>query len=449
VAVFEIDRNADPLMQHRSKGAAWACRTRLHEKVKTDCLNCVKKIGQVFGRDKVILRTLAFGPPKEDFRLLGEMAEMLPRGEFQKLGLDASNLRTAFSSLSSSMSELRTEGGGSMLTPRADKVVNKEQKLDLSSQMLYGSDGWWIYSFGDVDRFAYDGTTKDLKPRRMQQDTTGLAFFEEPFAEGAERLVNRCALINIPEGKADSWYNICENDTWPYWDKRKAMAHRCELRLVSKEARAVENLHKGLRFHETFARVQYDAGVLATAFNRRLPTQRAEWLISFLQTDVYRVRDENYSAGFAWVLVERELDGQFSKWNDNAGNVRGQTATQREAATGSMALIEEDEDEDEDEASGPIEVSEVPQAFSHFSYEHSRGKQLVCDLQGVWNLDDGYVLTDPVVHYVSSSGRNKHKNGATDKGIEGVKRFFSSHKCGPLCKKMGLPSRSADNLIDV
>jgi hypothetical protein len=47
-------------------------------------------------------------------------------------------------------------------------------------------------------------------------------------------------------------------------------------------------------------------------------------------------------------------------------------------------------------------VDEVPQAFSHFSYDNSGGKTLVCDLQGVWNAFDGFVLTDPVIHYVSS-----------------------------------------------
>jgi hypothetical protein len=56
------------------------------------------------------------------------------------------------------------------------------------------------------------------------------------------------------------------------------------------------------------------------------------------------------------------------------------------------------------------------------------------------------VLTDPVVHYVSSSGR-RHKNGATDKGVEGVKRFFRTHKCGALCKRMGLQERSDEDLL--
>ena len=125
--------------------------------------------------------------------------------------------------------------------------------------------------------------------------------------------------------------------------------------------------------------------------------------------------------------------------------VRGgvQTAPRGQQGLGVFGIIEEDEDEDED---GVIVIDDVPQAFSHFTYEYSRGKKLVCDLQGVWNADDGFVLTDPVVHYISSSGR-RHHNGATDKGVEGVKRFFRTHKCGVLCKRMGLQERSDEDLL--
>ena len=150
-------------------------------------------------------------------------------------------------------------------------------------------------------------------------------------------------------------------------------------------------------------------------------------------------RDESYYKDEAWVLVEPELDGKFTKWNNNAGAVRAEVPLPtRVSELG--GIIEEDEEDEEE-----IEVNEVPQAFSHFSYEHSGGKQLVCDLQGVWNDEDGFVLTDPVVHYVSSTGK-RHTNGATDKGLEGVKRFFRTHKCGTLCKRMQLTERTGETV---
>lgn len=114
------------------------------------------------------------------------------------------------------------------------------------------------------------------------------------------------------------------------------------------------------------------------------------------------------------------------------------------AGMNSMHLLEALDEEAEEMAS--IEVDDIPQAFSHFSYEHTRGKYLVCDLQGVWNADDGFVLTDPVIHYVSSTGK-KYINGATDKGEAGIKKFFETHVCCSLCKMMKLPERSQSNLL--
>ena len=155
------------------------------------------------------------------------------------------------------------------------------------------------------------------------------------------------------------------------------------------------------------------------------------------------------------MLVEPELDGKFTKWNNNAGAVLRTGCDTGEGAVGSASLrstvskalgaITEDDEEEQEEkqeevGSQEIDVGEVPQAFSHFSYVASNGKQLVCDLQGTWNGADGFMLTDPVVHYVSKRNPNKkHKNGATDKGRDGVIRFFNTHLCGPLCKRLGLP----------
>ena len=458
VPIFQIDRQEDPLMRHRSRGLAWSCRKRLQESVKKQCLDRVRRIGQIFGKDKVILRTVAFGPQKEDFQLLEELAKTLPRGEFQKLGLNASNLKTAFSSLSSSMTQLRTEGGGSLLTPRRDKVVDKQHKVDMSGEVLHASDGWWIYSFEDfIGKFVYDNNNisstsgsstqhQKLKEASLTHNATGLAFYSQPFAEGAERFVYRSTEIEIPKYQREDWYYIC----------RYKKSLKKGLRLVAKEAKDEENLERGRKFHETFARIQNDAAGLALAFNKTLPQHRpSEWNVSFLKTFIYGCIEPNhqYKDDRAWVLVEEELEGRFTKWNNNAGAVKSWSACKNKASAGgalgigTMALLEEDEEEDEDEEdSAPIQTEDVPQAFSHFTYEHSKGKKLVCDLQGIWNPDDGFVLTDPVVHYVSSRGK-KHKNGATDKGLEGVKRFFGTHECNALCTKIGLKPRSSDDLI--
>ncbi|KAJ1495217.1 hypothetical protein T484DRAFT_1763193 [Baffinella frigidus] len=43
-------------------------------------------MGDLFGRDRLYLTTVAFGPPTENFQVLQDMAAVLPRSSFQKLG---------------------------------------------------------------------------------------------------------------------------------------------------------------------------------------------------------------------------------------------------------------------------------------------------------------------------------------------------------------------------
>jgi len=140
----------------------------------------------------------------------------------------------------------------------------------------------------------------------------------------------------------------------------------------------------------------------------------------------------------AYFLVEEHLDGKWTKWNNNAGGVfegsKRQTQIQKTMQTSLLAIeehSEEEEEEGEEEAREPVldqaTVDDIPQCFSHFTYVQSDGKNLVCDLQGVWNEYDGYVLTDPVIHHKSQT-RERGSNGKTDKGPEGMRRFFHSHR---------------------
>jgi len=95
-------------------------------------------------------------------------------------------------------------------------------------------------------------------------------------------------------------------------------------------------------------------------------------------------------------LVEPMLEGSFLKFNSNSGYSNG---------------------------------ADYMQALSHFSYQHSNGKYLLCDLQG-GHYQDAYVLTDPVI--MSSS--NEKQFGATDLGSEGISNFFAHHKCNQFCR---------------
>ncbi len=43
----------------------------------------VKRLGDLLGRDRVFVGTVAFGPPDEDYGVLRAMAGVLPRSSFQ------------------------------------------------------------------------------------------------------------------------------------------------------------------------------------------------------------------------------------------------------------------------------------------------------------------------------------------------------------------------------
>ena len=62
--------------------------------------------------------------------MLRDMANVLPKGSFSKLGLSAGALRNAFSSLTSSLTTLRSETGASGLTERRiqPEVVGQSEK---------------------------------------------------------------------------------------------------------------------------------------------------------------------------------------------------------------------------------------------------------------------------------------------------------------------------------
>ena len=76
------------------------------------------------------------------------------------------------------------------------------------------------------------------------------------------------------------------------------------------------------------------------------------------------------------------------------------------------------------------EKRNTPQAFSHFTWEASGNKLLICDLQGV-----GDCWTDPQIHTID--GRGYGKGNA---GLQGVRQFMKQHKCNSICRALKLQS---------
>ena len=72
-----------------------------------------------------------------------------------------------------------------------------------------------------------------------------------------------------------------------------------------------------------------------------------------------------------------------------------------------------------------------PTRKSHFSFERSKQKEIVVDIQG-----SGSTYTDPQLH------STEKKYGRADRGTVGFSKFFATHKCNNFCRMLDLPDRS-------
>ncbi|KAI0426595.1 kinase-like domain-containing protein [Xylaria sp. FL1042] len=108
----------------------------------------------------------------------------------------------------------------------------------------------------------------------------------------------------------------------------------------------------------------------------------------------------------ACISIEPFIDGDYVKYNSNSG------------------YVNEDLSEDP--------CNQAAQAFSHFTFERSRGRFLVNDLQGVGNM-----LTDPAIQ---TRDPKRFKLCDTNVNSEGPKFFFATHQCNALCRKLQLKS---------
>ncbi|ETE60858.1 Transient receptor potential cation channel subfamily M member 7, partial [Ophiophagus hannah] len=105
-----------------------------------------------------------------------------------------------------------------------------------------------------------------------------------------------------------------------------------------------------------------------------------------------------------WLTIEKYMTGEFRKYNNNNG----------------------------DEITPSNLLEEVMLAFSHWTYEYTRGELLVLDLQGV-----GENLTDPSV--IKPEDKQEMAFGPANLGEEAFKNFISKHCCNSCCRKLKLP----------
>ena len=111
--------------------------------------------------------------------------------------------------------------------------------------------------------------------------------------------------------------------------------------------------------------------------------------------------------------AELFIDGPFLKHNNNVGAV---------VNNGESVQAEVDR--------------ETAQAFSHFTYENSSQRILICDIQGV----DGQ-YTDPQVHTLDGK-----EFGNGNLGQTGIRAFLLRHPCNRICRALDLPKIHPESL---
>ncbi|XP_053573415.1 transient receptor potential cation channel subfamily M member 7 [Bombina bombina] len=112
-----------------------------------------------------------------------------------------------------------------------------------------------------------------------------------------------------------------------------------------------------------------------------------------------------HSAG-QWFAIEECMTGEFRKYNNNNG----------------------------DESVPTNMLEETMLAFSHWTFEYTRGELLVLDLQGV-----GENLTDPSVIKSGEKRSSEMIFGPANLGDDAIKNFRTKHHCNSCCRKLKLP----------
>nr|XP_015827713.2 transient receptor potential cation channel subfamily M member 6 [Nothobranchius furzeri] len=108
-----------------------------------------------------------------------------------------------------------------------------------------------------------------------------------------------------------------------------------------------------------------------------------------------------------WLTIERNLTGDFRKYNNNTG----------------------------EEITPCCSLEDLLLAFSHWTYEYSCKELMVLDMQGV-----GEELTDPTVITADdqSGSRGEMVFGPDNLGDAAIKGFVQKHSCNLCCHRLGL-----------
>jgi hypothetical protein len=340
--------------------------TSQEEKIQLLINPRIDALASRFGR-RLIVHTMGFAAPSEDFTVLRAMAGRLDAygivGRFQAPLLTPESLGLAISSLSLSLTTTKselTELGGAAQRPV--RQVLREPRGTVDDKRLTADWDVWDAASGTFEsreRWSAESGSWVKVAGLSAAGAIGIARRKRFFGEGAERLVAKFREIG-PDGAAFVGGA-----------------------LVAKESRFQQDLTSDRdirKFHQVFCVAQGRAARLAEAFNSRVATlpgfdPRTTPKIAFLDCCIYVVHDP--VAGRMGFLVEKQLDPQrYKKWNGNNGYVEQAAAVWAAVAppgqVGDLAAVEEGSEEEgssEEELEAPktietlrsIDPTEFPQ----------------------------------------------------------------------------------------
>lgn len=206
------------------------------------------------------------------------------------------------------------------------------------------------------------------------------------------------------------------------------------------ELQAALGAEKTSKMRQAVAMQMYSKG-LADKFSATKPPKPVDVLEAFLlESEGWRVGEEAslspFSPGSVF-FAEAFIDGDFRKHNSNLGWVGNELESSTSWGNRVKQRIMSKEEEAESR-----ELRKTPQAFSHFTFEHSKGEMMVVDIQGVGDL-----FTDPQIH-TRDPDDTRFPSGQGNAGISGMCLFFRTHICNEICEHLKLIpfSRCRDEL---
>eukprot|EP00999_Lentomonas_sp_LEN2_P002644 NODE_520_length_1402_cov_68.511373_g403_i1.p1 GENE.NODE_520_length_1402_cov_68.511373_g403_i1~~NODE_520_length_1402_cov_68.511373_g403_i1.p1 ORF type:complete len:379 (-),score=64.58 NODE_520_length_1402_cov_68.511373_g403_i1:170-1306(-) len=206
--------------------------------------------------------------------------------------------------------------------------------------------------------------TYDANTRKWNEEQIMVQLATEPFAEGTLRFIYHLKDLSRP----DSDMYCCAK--------------------VSKDANEPRNTYY------LDVQMQCTAKRFADKFNAEKPPKSIDFVVPWALE--FKRRYARNGQGRLVMNIEPYLPGKYIKHSNNYGFVSKHDRN-------------------------------TPQAFSHYTYQSSRGQMLVCDIQGV---EDMY--TDPQIHSVAM------QFGKADLGQDGIQKFFTTHQCNAICQFLKL-----------